>query len=189
MSSTNNKLSTSSANPNRSRYYDWAAKPSDEPRIVLYSEIESDDKQIVEELSAYMPKPSPSIIEPTDKAASSYFFVKSNVFFDDQDQPYICQTGGGDSWSTEMQHVMNNMRLRLKSNKAGEYYLEDENIKHDTNKFPMGEGKGWQITNWVVEIFNDEKYGETMCDIVTWKRLSDNTEVMSRHAWTPYDDK
>ena len=187
MDSSNNKLSASSANAKRSRYYDWAAKPTDKPRVVFYSEIESDDKQVVEELSAYMPKPSPERMAPEDKGAESYFFVKSNVYFDEKDQPYVCQTGGGDSWPAEMLHVMSNMRLRLKNNAKGEYYLEDDNVKHDTNSFPIGEGKGWQITKWAVEIFNDEKYGETMCDVVTWKRQDDGKEVMSRHAWDPYE--
>ena len=187
MDSTNKKLSTSCADAKRSRYYDWAAKPTDKPRVVFYSEIESDDPQIVEELSAYMPKPAPDRLAPEDKDAGSYFFVKSNVFFDEQDQPYICQSGDGSSWSAEMQHVMNNMRLRLKTNQAGEHYLEDDNVNHDTHAHPIGEGKGWRISKWAVEIFHDEKYGETMCDVVTWQRQDDGKEVVSRHAWEPYE--
>jgi len=187
MERSDNKLNTSKASAKRSRYFDWVARPSDKPRVVYYSEIECDDKQIVEELSAYMPNPSPKRMSPEDEGAESYFFVKSNVYFDEEDQPFVCQSGGGASWSSEMLHVMQVMRLRLKTNASGEHYLEDDNIAHNTNSFPIGEGTGWQITNWKVEIFNDEKYGETMCDLVTWKRLSDGKEVMSRHAWDPYE--
>ena len=170
-----------------SLYNHWVASPHHRERVILFSNIESADVDVIEELAAYMPATHPTNISPDDINAEHCYFVKSQIYLDENDEPYVCQEGYGDSWPDTLLHVMENLRMRLDIDKeTGLHMLIDREVEYDTDAFLVGEGDGWNIAEWSLRQTQDEKFGLLLCDVVVWERQSDHLRVTTRHGWLPY---
>lgn len=176
-------------NPSFNTYNRWAAGPTDRPKVVLYSIVESEDSDVKNELDAYMPSISDQDIEYSED--SDYDFVKSMVFTDENDDLYICQYAFNENWSVELAHIMLNLKLKLVKDSDQRYRLVDSDMNYDDADNSMGAETGWKITKWEVKVVEDSSTvdpleGELMCDVLTWERLSDGLVVTSQHGWKPY---